>query len=299
MTAPPMSLAIDGDVDCGETSRFQASSGTGRTTSRSLTSAASGARSSPAASRLRTRPAERAALAERPRRTRGEAADRGRRGARVAPVTPAPPRCRDRAFGGRARPGSAICRLATNSQASSPRRRTTRSSVEGQPIRQASKPRRWRGCRARTSSVARSRSGTNPAGAEMTSRTASAAEAPSYARCLALRRSGAATLTTPYAPRIAASGWTNMPGSRNGTETSGEVTANRPYGAHGQPRGVPSRSQPPEPSPAGQGAYLKWDSVETDQQRADACHLGATDEDQDQHLAVKGFTVELRRDDSQ
>ena len=266
-------------VDCGETSRRQASSGTGRTTSRSLISAASGARSSPAASRLRTRPA-----AEPPSPS-GHDEPAARR-----PIAVAAARVSDGGTGSTSVPGYsvrracstwiAICRFATTSQASSPRRRTTRSSVEGQPVRQASKPRRWRGCRARTSSVARSRSGTNPAGAEMRSRTASAAEAPSYARCLAPRTSGVATLTKPYAPRMAASGCTNIPGSRKGTETSGEVTASRPCGAHGQPRGVPSSGRPSEPSTACQGAYLKWDSVDTDQPRADPRHFGAAVESQ-------------------
>lgn len=178
--ALPMSWPMVGlgSAACGVTRFRQSSGGTGRAMTRRRTSASRCADARPAASRLSARASGLSTSrsghdADAASRATAEA-DAGRTTG-LAMSTAAPGHSDRSAFSTRV----ATCRLATTSQRSSPSTWTTWSSIDGQPTRQPSKPRRCRGWKARTSSAARSGSGTSPAGAEMTSRTASALEASS------------------------------------------------------------------------------------------------------------------------
>ena len=191
---------------------------------RSRNSASADAVSRPAASRCRGRASGRSVSRS------GQEPDDAKRATATAvagraagfPTSTAAPGQIDRmAFSAR----TATCRLATISETSSPRRRTTFSSIAGQPTRQVSRPRRCRGWSARTSSTASSGSGSRPGGGEIVRRTASASEASSYARCRAFRISGGPTLAAPYAAITAAAGCTTTLRSGSGSGNSGSVTA--------------------------------------------------------------------------
>ena len=143
MTARPISDEPDVEPASsgGVTARRQTSGGTGRAMRRSRTSASAGAGSSAAASARRTR-ASGAATSRR-----GQPADPvsrpiataagGRSGASVVSIATPGYRVRSDVS-----TSAAVWRFVSISQASAPLRATTRSSIGGQPTRQASKPRR-------------------------------------------------------------------------------------------------------------------------------------------------------------
>jgi len=178
MIAAPITWPIDG-LELGDVDAIafcHASGGTGRAMMRSRTSAVVDAASTAAANRCRTLASARSISRS------GQLDDEANRptATAVAGRATAWPRSIDtpgqivrRAFSASA----ATWRFVTISQSSSPPRWTTRNSIEGQPTRQASKPRRCRGCNARINSTDNSESGVSPTGGEMTRETASAAPA--------------------------------------------------------------------------------------------------------------------------
>ena len=182
--ASPMSEPIEREPDgSGSTTSRQASGGIGRRWTRKRTSTpAGGAASSAAASRWRTRSPGTSATRS------GQDDGRARRATAVA-TAGSSARSTTRASATR---WSARWLRANSSstwwwpstcQRRSPSRHTTRSSDDGQPTRQRSKPRRCRGWRPRITAVAAAASISPLRAGVSSTRTSSPAAIRSYERC--------------------------------------------------------------------------------------------------------------------